>query len=395
MSATPVLLLDDAPRLCERVAAVLEKRGVGFEHAPLAGFADPSAKQARGVALLVLDPHETLPHADQVLAALEQLTAAGVPAVVWGMPPEAGAPRGDFLDVVAADASLEEVVARLAVLGRYAPLVRQLEGELETLQRITNQMQHYFQEIDQELRLAGRLQQDFLPARLPHVPPLTFSTLYRPATWVSGDMYDAFRIDEQWVGMFLTDAMGHGIAAGLLTMFLRQALVAKRIAGRKYQIVSPPEAIQNLNDCLVRQQLPNCQFVTAAYGIINTETLELRVARGGHPHPLRITARGEIRELPAPGGLLGVPGLPADFGESRVRLDPGDKVIFYSDGIQDHFIDPERSGPTQTVFTAELQEWARLEGRQMVAAMSKFLDNAEGSLHPADDVTVLVAEITG
>jgi sigma-B regulation protein RsbU (phosphoserine phosphatase) len=390
-----VLLLDDAPRLTERVRAALHERGVPCEVRP--AFGDPAAPLPRGadVAMVVLDPHLALTRAGQALALLERLAEQRIPALVWGLPEQAGIPSGPLLEAASPDVPLSEVVARLGTLVRYGPLVKRLERELENVQRLGNQLNRYFAEIDQELRLAGRLQRDFLPARLPQVPPLTFAALYRPASWVSGDMYDAFRIDERHVGLFLTDAMGHGIAAGLLTMFLRQALVAKRINGRSYQVVSPAEAMGNLNDCLVRQKLPNCQFVTAVYGIVDVDKLELRVARGGHPYPIHVAGDGTLRELPAVGGLLGIADLPADFGETRIRLAPGDKIILYSDGVEDVFFEPPRSADAAPEFTARIRDWARLDVHAFVRELSDYLDNREGSLNPADDVTILAMQVAG
>lgn len=392
-SAPHVLLIDAAPKLCERLRDTLESRGFTSDSFPLDQDNVPTWAPT-DLAVLVLDPLAADNLAPRTLPILETLVEKEVPTLVWGLSPQAGRPASALLECVAADESLEEVAARLTTMGRYAPLVGRMQDELGKLQRLGTQLNRYFAEIDQELRLAGRLQRDFLPSKLPQVPPLTFATFYRPASWVSGDMYDVFRIDESHVGLFMTDAMGHGIAAGLLTMFLRQALVSKRVTGRKYQIVSPAEAIENLNTCLVRQQLPNCQFVTAAYAIIDVDKLELRSARGGHPHPILIKPDGHITELPAPGGLLGIADLPSDFGENRTRLEPGDKVLLYTDGIQDAIIDPALTGNGEPVFTDRFREWAQLDVHALTAAVGNYLDNLEGSLHQGDDVTVLAVEVS-
>lgn len=389
-----VLLIDDAPRLSEEIGPALATLGCEARTAALSSSLESKTLRRTDWSVMVLDPHGTQPHLDQVLARLEELSKQRVPTIVWGLPPKSGTPMNPLIECVPSEASLSEVVARLETINRYAPLVRHLEGELDKMQRVGNQLNRYFHDLDQEMRLAGRLQRDFLPAKLPQIPPLNFAAIYRPATWVSGDMYDVFRIDETHVGMFLIDAMGHGIAAGLLTMFLRQALVAKRINGKSYEIVSPAEAVAALNDTLVGQELPNCQFVTGVYAIIDTQRLELRVARGGHPYPLLIGCDGTIRELPAPGGLLGIPGLPNDFAEQRVHLSPGDKLLLYTDGLLDDLIDPVQSEPDQPVYTEALQRWAPLSLRKLIEAMEAHFDSSEGSLNPEDDMTVIGLEIS-
>ena len=391
--APQVLLFDDAPRLAGRVRDELEDRGFATRtHAD--GFAaDGGLFGGADLAVLVLDQQDSLKQADEVLTLLEGLTKANVPTLVWGMSTQAGALKAPMLDCVSPDASLEEVMARLAALGRYGPMIRQMEREISNLERVGQQLNRYFTEIDQELRLAGRLQSDFLPRSLPQLAPYTFATVYRPASWVSGDMYDVFRIDEHNIGVFMTDAMGHGIAAGLLTMFLRQALVAKHITGRSYRIVSPAEVMRSLNDCLIRRQLPNCQFVTGVYAIFDTESLVLRFARGGHPHPIHVDRDGQARVLSVPGGLLGVPDIPVDFGEHRLRLDPGDKVYFYTDGVEDVFVAPAKDADEPIRFTEQFQSWAHLGVHAFMRELVSHLDQAEGSLHPADDITVVAVEV--
>ena len=58
-----------------------------------------------------------------------------------------------------------------------------------------------------------------------------FHTLFRPAGYVSGDLYDVARLDERRIGFYVADAVGHGMPAALLTMFIKHALVTKEVRG--------------------------------------------------------------------------------------------------------------------------------------------------------------------
>ena len=104
-----------------------------------------------------------------------------------------------------------------------------LRMELNLLRRRDETLNFHLTRIDEELRLAARLQQDFLPKELPEVGPVRFHTLFRPAGYVSGDLYDVMRLDETRVGFYMADAVGHGVPAALLTMFIKQALITKEI----------------------------------------------------------------------------------------------------------------------------------------------------------------------
>ena len=69
--------------------------------------------------------------------------------------------------------------------------------------------------LTEQLRLAGLVQQDFLPAKLPNTDEIRWSTIFLPAEWVSGDIYDIVRIDEQHIGFYVADIVGHGMPAAL------------------------------------------------------------------------------------------------------------------------------------------------------------------------------------
>src|SRR6185295_2848496 len=165
---------------------------------------------------------------------------------------------------------------------------------------------------------------DFLPNTREPVGGLKFATVFRPATWVSGDMFDVFRIDEENIGVYIADAVGHGLAAGLLTMFIKRAITPKRIDAGSYSVLNPSEIMVALNDVLTEQSLPQCQFVTACYALINHRTLHLQYARGGHPYPVLITAEGIVSEVKTPGGLLGI-SKGEDFPSHHSVLQRGDK----------------------------------------------------------------------
>ena len=263
---------------------------------------------------------------EEFLALINARRIAGVMISDHAIP----SPRGSLVDVVDRRIPLAELRGRLAMVERYHGMLRRVEEELHTMERLSTRLGHHFREVDEELRLAARLQRDFLPELDQPVGRLRFSTIYRPASWVSGDMYDVFRIDDEHTGMYIVDAVGHGMAAGLLTMFIKRAIVPMSDRG---EVLAPSLVLSALNDALADQALPQCQFVTGCYAVFHHPGGMLRYARGGHPHPLVFARDGATRELDAPGGLLGImKGETFDDGEVTLRT--GDKVLFYSDGVE-------------------------------------------------------------
>ncbi|HET6251526.1 MAG TPA: SpoIIE family protein phosphatase [Tepidisphaeraceae bacterium] len=266
-----------------------------------------------------------------------------------------------------------------------------LRAELNVLRRRDETLNFYMQRLDDELRLAARLQQDFLPKTLPQLGKLHFHTLFRPAGYVSGDLYDVMRLDEKHVGFYIADAVGHGMPAALLTMFIKHALVTKEIRPGGYRLLKPSESIGRLNEALIEQNLANATFATALYGMINIDTLELTMACAGHPTPVVLRENGPLENVPVEGGLLGIfPGeVYADF---TMKLSPGDRLIMYTDGIEVAFCDDPATGDPNR-WRDELLARRSLPSATLLSEFSDMADKESGSLEPKDDLTIVVMEV--
>ena len=265
-----------------------------------------------------------------------------------------------------------------------------LHDELTTLRRRDQTLNDHMHQLDEELRLASRLQRDFLPKTFPEIGPVRFDVLFRPAGYVSGDIYDVCRLDETHVGFYIADAVGHGIPAALLTMFLKRALVTKEIFPGGYRLLPPSEAMAQLNQSFVEQGLAYTTFATALYGSIDTTSLQCTFARGGHPPPILLSADGELRCLHADGGLLGI--FPNDsYTDCTTQLRPGDRLIIYTDGVEVCL--SEEADSEQTDWHRQLRRLHRLPTAELLSELSRYIDSNVGSLAPKDDLTVVIAEI--
>lgn len=289
------------------------------------------------------------------------------------------------------DESLDMLHGRLATLLDLRKTLNSLNNEIQRLKLLNEPLGSHFAQVDEEMRLAARLQQDFLPRSLPEVPGIHFATVYRPASWVSGDIYDVMRLDEEHIGFYIADAVGHGMPAALLTIFIKRALQTKRIANDKYQIISPEESLALLNQDLVEQNLAHCQFATACYCTLNVKTLQLDVARAGHPYPLLIRSDRSIVQLGQAGALLGV--LPGEaYDSASYRLAPGDKLLLYSDGLEDALFEPVVNHGERS-YAPDFLDILDLDIKDMLPNLSQQIAGLTppGSLR--DDITVVALEI--
>ncbi len=187
--------------------------------------------------------------------------------------------------------------------------------------------------LTEQLRLAGLVQRDFLPAHLPNSDAAQWAVTFIPAEWVSGDIYDVTRIDEQHIGFYIADAVGHSMPAALLTIFIKQAMVMRETIDKSYRIFSPTEVITNLNLKMLGQKLSGYQFATCCYCLLNIKTRQLSFARAGHPYPILFRKGHEPQQLETRGALLGVFDS-VEFTQSSVQLQSGDRLLLYSDGAE-------------------------------------------------------------
>ena len=352
------------------------------------------AARAQTVDVVLLPQPEESQASDQVLRSFLRLIDAQRIATFLVADDDGRAslcPKG-VGDVLDRNVSLAELRGRFAMIERYHKRFRRMEQEIRNMERLGKRLNHHFRELDQEMRLAARLQRDFLPDIKKPIGNIQFATIYRPASWVSGDIFDVFRIDEEHTAFYVADAVGHGVAASLLTMFIKRSVVFKRVEGSSYSILDPAETMAILNDSLVDQALPNCQFVTACYGVINHRTLMLQHARAGHPYPILMPLDGTCSELKSTGALL---GLFKDevFETTQTQLEPGDKLFLYTDGVELAFQRGE-DAPLDTV--AYLDAFRAAAAKPLMEALKSIeaqLDDEAGSLSPRDDITIVGLEV--
>ena len=242
----------------------------------------------------------------------------------------------------------------------------------------------------EQLRLAGLVQQDFLPTQLPHTNEVRWANIFIPAEWVSGDIYDVVRIDEQHIGFYVADVVGHGMPAALLTIFLKQALLMRETYEKNYHIFPPTEVIKNLNIRMAAQKLSGYQFATCCYCLLNIKTLQLTYARAGHPYPIVIRPGQAPEQLQIRGSLLGV-FEQAEYTQETVQLHPGDKLLVYSDGAEPFigkFDDTSGFG-----FSEEFLQVKDLPVVEMMDKLNTIAHNQKISPSEIDDITIVGFEI--
>lgn len=244
--------------------------------------------------------------------------------------------------------------------------------------------------LTEQFRLAGQVQRDFLPNSLPQTENLQWAATFMPAEWVSGDIYNVTQLDDSHIGFYIVDAVGHGMPAALLTIFVKQAMQLTETRDGEQHLLEPAEVMKRLNVRMSREKLSGYQFATCCYGIIDTQTFQLTFSRAGHPYPLLMRGDAAPQQLEVRGALLGV-FEEAQFSQETVQLEPGDKLFLFSDGAEPFIgtVD-EQSHFTFNDSFCEITQASIVEMLDRFAALSKSQEIDPGSV---DDITLLGLEV--
>ena len=354
-----------------------------------------------GSAVLIIARPEDL-EGNTVFSLLDHLWEQSLPAVLIVDERTEDTERlgGRGTIVLDRDCGETTIASALYALAERQGFVKTVQTELRVASRFQGGLRGEMDKIHEELQLAASVQREFLPDSLPQVDNVDFRVFFRPAGYVSGDIYDVQRLDEHHVGFFLADAGGHGVPAALMTMVLSRSLTTKVVTGNSYELLEPTAVMQRLNKEMIRRHGDVPRFATAAYGVIDTRDRSVRLSGAGHPPPLVIGAGGS-REIETEGGLLGV--FPDDdFPQVEFTLQADESLLIYSDGFETAFPDPgsdeyERKMPTKRYLGAfnDLASDIRTDGpQQAMERFSKLVDAQDGSLHQVDDITVMTVYAT-
>jgi serine phosphatase RsbU (regulator of sigma subunit) len=208
---------------------------------------------------------------------------------------------------------------------RVGQLVRQQQAQARDAERI-----------EQELKVAQLIQQQFLPKSVPDLPSWHVAAFYRPARTVGGDFYDFISLPDGRLMVVIGDVTDKGVPAALV-MASTHAL----LRGAAPRLISPGQVLAHVNDLLCAD-IPAHMFVTCLALVLDPATGLLEFANAGHDVPY-VRTSGGVAELRARGMPLGLmPGMA--YEEKTFQLQPGDCALLHSDGLA------EAHGPGREMF---------------------------------------------
>lgn len=288
--------------------------------------------------------------------------------------------------------SRDVLAGHLSAMCSVSGAMNAMRREVATLRCREETLRERVRRLGHDLRRAGELQRDLLPHDLPDCDGLDLHTLYRPAEVVSGDSYDVVRISPTKIAFTLADATGHGMAAGLLCASFVRSLCRSAEYYCADRDVDPAFVLSYLNRELCAADLSECFFVTAIHAVYDETTGVVRLARAGAPYPIHLRRGGNPELVPSEGPAAGVIEN-ARFETMEITLQPGDTLVFHTDGLEDLVIGSRReAGRERLEQSAWFQSLERRSIRRSLIELDGLVASGAGAGGFKDDVTVLALE---
>lgn len=273
----------------------------------------------------------------------------------------------------------EEVQARTI---RLDEMVKERTQALNTK---TEQLQTQLERMAEELRLADKMQHSILPQRRVQTDDIDIYADMYSAREVGGDFYDYMDFRDGVYGFAIGDVSDKGVSAALL-----MAVSLTRLRGLAYTGHSPSEVMTELNKSIAINN-DAMMFVTAIFGVIDTNKGTLTYVNAGHDAPIILNGDDEPRDLPRTGGMaLGVDE-DAVYKEVTVDLQEGDMLFAYTDGISEAF-NPLGEAYGVERLRHELMMQMMLErhtARQTVEKIISSVGAFSGGEDQSDDITCI------
>ncbi|HUS08387.1 MAG TPA: SpoIIE family protein phosphatase [Bryobacteraceae bacterium] len=291
---------------------------------------------------------------------------------------------GDFSHRIPADGKDQ--------LAELASSFNQMTGNLQRLVQVEKEKER----LSSELEIASEVQNQLYPKRVPDSPSLRITGLCQPARMVSGDYYDYQKLGQTEIALAIGDVAGKGISAALLMATvqsafrtqLRGSLELAAAAGNasSRSTLSTSAVVAKVNEYLHAYTSPE-KFTTFFFGVYEEKSNILTYTNGGHLPPI-LVRKGAVSRLDVNGTVVGAFPL-SKYDESQLRLEPGDLLVFFTDGITE----PENA--YGEMFGEErLEELVsrgeQLDSRAIVSSILQAVRQWTGSDELQDDMTLLL-----
>lgn len=297
-----------------------------------------------------------------------------------------------------------ELKVRLAAGQRIIRLEGTLRTQNEHLSAITDKLNHINTEllvaeskIRQDMAFADKIQRNLLPENDVRLNDVAFYYLYSPSMYVSGDILNYFKLNDDRVCFYVIDVCGHGIASSMMSFSISKIIsqtidfnACAKQPGEDGNIFDiPHNFVEHLNGIFYKNNDYSLYF-SMIFGFIDTRTQSLSFCQAGHPYPI-FQPRGACPELLGRGGFPVALLQEPNYDSITLSYQTGDRLYFYSDGVTDCSNDEGSFFGSQNLLDF-LAHNASLPFDRLFADLENNLLDWNGSTKFDDDVSILGIE---
>ena len=240
-----------------------------------------------------------------------------------------------------------------------------------------------------EMDLASRIQRSQLYSTFPAFPERSDFDIYarmRPAKEVGGDFYDFFLIDDDHLGMVISDVSGKGIP-GCMYMMVTKVLIHNTAMLQ----CTPAEALMRVNDQICENNTEQ-MFITTWFGILELSTGQILAANAGHEYPMLHGEDGRFQMVKRKHGLVMGARPGTQYENYMLQLPPGGTLFVYTDGA------PEATNTAEELFGTDrmleaLNEMPDACPEELLKHMEMRIDEFVGDAPPFDDLTMMAVKL--
>lgn len=211
----------------------------------------------------------------------------------------------------------------------------EIDGCIELLRDITEsnnltvQLYQDNQNIKEQMLLARSIQRSMLP-QITDFGEIHFDYKYIPSEELSGDFFDLIPLGAGRLGLYISDVVGHGISASILTMFVRQTM--RNILEEK-KVTEPSEVLPKVRKRFEELELDESQYFSLFYAVIDTFNRTITYANAGHNCMPFLYRNNQVETLDSTGMLISPIFDSAEYSQNTIRMEAGYQFLFFTDGI--------------------------------------------------------------
>ena len=246
--------------------------------------------------------------------------------------------------------------------------------------------------IDRDLESAAAIQKSLLPDRSPRIENIQVAWRFEPCDQVGGDIFNVHNMDERNVGLYMLDVCGHGVPAALISVAVSQFLNGgDGLLGNNCELVSPDIVLNRLDEAFPFERFDS--FFSIICMTLDVQEGLLTYSSAGHPPPVLVRSNGSIETLDHRGPSIGI-GSEETIGQQSIRLQTGDKILLYTDGLI------ENRNPTGTFFGKQrfydnLIKYRNESVQKIVESIYTSVKDFRQEAKPDDDISILGVEYCG